>query len=49
MLQRKGKQLTVTLVYAARDEVHNGALALKRFLEGRTYTEATPVFPVRSS
>ena len=34
LLKQKGKQGTVTLVYAARDEEHNGALALKRFLEG---------------
>ncbi len=33
LLKEKGKQGTVTLVYAARDELHNGALALKRFLE----------------
>ncbi len=32
-LRQKGKQGTVTLVYAARDQEHNGALALKRFLE----------------
>jgi uncharacterized protein YeaO (DUF488 family) len=36
LLKQKGKQGTVTLVYAARDEKHNGALALKRFLEGLT-------------
>jgi len=36
LLKQKGKQGTVTLVYAARDEEHNGALALKRFLEGHT-------------
>jgi uncharacterized protein YeaO (DUF488 family) len=36
LLKQKGKQGTVTLVYAARDEEHNGALALKRFLEGST-------------
>jgi uncharacterized protein YeaO (DUF488 family) len=36
LLKQKGKQGTVTLVYAARDEKHNGALALKRFLEGHT-------------
>ena len=36
LLKQKGKHGTVTLVYAARDEEHNGALALKRFLEGRT-------------
>ena len=35
LLKQKDKQGTVTLVYAARDEEHNGALALKRFLEGR--------------
>ena len=40
LLKKKGKQGTVALVYAARDEEHNGALALKRFLEGRT--SATP-------
>ena len=34
LLEEKGRQGTVTLVYAARDEEHNGALALKRFLEG---------------
>ena len=35
LLKQKGKEGTVTLVYAARDEEHNGALALKRFLQGR--------------
>jgi len=35
LLKQKSKQGTVTLVYAARDEEHNGALALKRFVEGR--------------
>src|SRR5215469_7274141 len=35
LLKQKGKQGMVTLVYAARDEEHNGALALKRFLEHR--------------
>ena len=34
LLKQKGKQGSVTLVYAARDEEHNGALALKRFLQG---------------
>lgn len=33
LLKEKSKQGTVTLIYAARDEEHNGALALKRFLE----------------
>ena len=35
LLKQKGELGTVTLVYAARDEGHNSALALKRFLEGR--------------
>ena len=36
LLKQKGELGTVTLVYAARDEEHNGALAPKRFLEGHT-------------
>jgi uncharacterized protein YeaO (DUF488 family) len=35
LLRAKAKRGTVTLVYAARDEEHNGALALKQFLERR--------------
>jgi uncharacterized protein YeaO (DUF488 family) len=35
LLKRKSNALTVTLVYAARDEQHNEALVLKRVLEGR--------------
>jgi uncharacterized protein YeaO (DUF488 family) len=35
LLQQKGKEGAVTLVYAARDEEHNGALVLKRFLDRR--------------
>ena len=34
LLKQKAKEGTVTLVYAARDEDHNGALALKEFLQG---------------
>ena len=34
-LRHKIKQGPVTLVYAAHDEEHNGALALKEFLEHR--------------
>src|SRR5579864_4276078 len=34
LLKQKAKQGSVTLVYAARDEEHNGAVALKRFLQG---------------
>jgi uncharacterized protein YeaO (DUF488 family) len=32
LLKKKGTGGTVTLVYAARDEEHNGALALKKVL-----------------
>jgi uncharacterized protein YeaO (DUF488 family) len=35
LLKQKGKEGTVTLVYAAHDEEHNGALVLKRLLERR--------------
>lgn len=35
-LREKSREGTVTLVYAARDEEHNAALALKLFLEGKT-------------
>ena len=35
LLRQKGKEGTVTLVYAARDEDHNGALALKELLQSR--------------
>jgi uncharacterized protein YeaO (DUF488 family) len=34
LLKQKAKQGTVTLVYAARDEEHNGALVLKRYFQG---------------
>ena len=34
LLKQKAKEGTVTLVYAARDEEHNGALVLKRVLQG---------------
>lgn len=37
LLRHKARQGTVTLVYAARDEEHNGAVALKSFLEARTH------------
>ena len=33
LLKRKAKAGTITLIYAARDEEHNGALVLKRFLQ----------------
>lgn len=34
LLKQKGKEGTVTLVYAARGEEHNGALVLRRVLQG---------------
>jgi uncharacterized protein YeaO (DUF488 family) len=34
-LRSKARRGTVTLVYAARDEEHNGAAALKAFIERR--------------
>jgi uncharacterized protein YeaO (DUF488 family) len=34
LLKQKARAGTVTLVYAARDEEHNGALVLQRFLQG---------------
>jgi uncharacterized protein YeaO (DUF488 family) len=34
LLKQKATVGSVTLVYAARDEEHNGALVLKRFLQG---------------
>jgi uncharacterized protein YeaO (DUF488 family) len=35
VLRRKVKEGRVTLIYAAHDEAHNGALALKKFIEQR--------------
>ncbi len=35
LLKEKAKEGMVTLLYAARDTEHNGALALQRFLERR--------------
>jgi uncharacterized protein YeaO (DUF488 family) len=35
LLLQKGREGTVTLVYAARDEQHNGALVLQRYLEAK--------------
>jgi len=32
-LRERSKRTTVTLIYAARDEEHNSALALKQYLE----------------
>ena len=33
LLKRKAEAGTITLIYAARDEEHNGALVLKQFLQ----------------
>jgi uncharacterized protein YeaO (DUF488 family) len=33
LLKRKARGGTITLIYAARDELHNGALVLKQFLQ----------------
>ncbi len=35
LLQRRAKEGTVSLIYAAKDERHNGAVVLKGFLERR--------------
>jgi uncharacterized protein YeaO (DUF488 family) len=35
VLRRKAKEGKVTFIYAAHDEEHNGALALKEFIEQR--------------
>lgn len=35
VLRDKARHGTVTLIYAAKDQEHNGALALKEFLEKR--------------
>jgi uncharacterized protein YeaO (DUF488 family) len=36
LLKQKGKEHTVTLMYGARDKAHNGAVVLKRILEGHS-------------
>jgi uncharacterized protein YeaO (DUF488 family) len=36
LLRQKAEEGTITLVYAARDEEHNGALVLTRFLQGHS-------------
>ena len=37
LLRRKSRQGTLTLVYAAKDEQHNAALALKAYLERKKH------------
>jgi len=36
LLRHKGRKGTVTLVYGARDQEHNAAVVLKRFLDARS-------------
>jgi uncharacterized protein YeaO (DUF488 family) len=38
LLQEKGREGTLTLVYGSRDETHNAAAALKLYLEGHALT-----------
>jgi uncharacterized protein YeaO (DUF488 family) len=35
LLKEKLRQVRITLVYGSKDEEHNGAVALKKFLEGQ--------------
>jgi uncharacterized protein YeaO (DUF488 family) len=44
LLRSKARKGTVTFVYAARDEQHNGALALKEFVERRKVTSRSRRF-----
>ena len=39
LLKEKLRQSRVTLVYGSKDEEHNAAVALKKFLEGQALTE----------
>ncbi len=48
LLKEKMKEGTVTLVYAAKDEQHNGALVLKRLLDGRQHCGAYSLVAQRS-
>ena len=36
LLKQKSRRQTVTLVYGARDQEHNAAVVLKKFLDART-------------
>jgi uncharacterized protein YeaO (DUF488 family) len=49
ILRRKAKRGTVTLVYAARDVEHNGAVALKQFLEHEKESQSTKARPKQRS
>jgi uncharacterized protein YeaO (DUF488 family) len=48
LLRRKSKRGAVTLVYAARDVEHNGAVALKQFLEREKESPPVKARPTRS-
>lgn len=41
-LEQKSRETTVTLVYAAHDELHNSALALKRIIEKNLKPDSSP-------
>jgi len=41
-LEQKSREATVTLVYAAHDELHNSALVLKRILEKNLKPGSSP-------
>lgn len=41
-LEQKSRETTVTLVYAAHDELHNSALVLKRIIEKNLKTSLSP-------
>ncbi len=48
LLRKPSREGRVTLVYAARDEAHNSALVLKRFLTGHTAERARGPQPAGS-
>jgi len=41
-LEQKGREATVTLVYAAHDELHNSALVIKQIIEKNLKTSSSP-------
>jgi uncharacterized protein YeaO (DUF488 family) len=47
LLRRKTERGTVTLVYAARDVEHNGAVALRQFLEREKVSSSTNARPTQ--
>jgi uncharacterized protein YeaO (DUF488 family) len=49
LLRRKANRGTVTLIYAARDVEHNGAVALKQFLEREKESSSATARPTHRS